>query len=208
MADDDKGAKPETTRPVEHSAATNADERGLDEPTQTEWTASDRRGPLGSAEDEDVERFVPAHETDAEGGVDPHASAVAPVVHGAAENGSAEHVPVEHESAPRDHVEPVEAAAVAEPRTELPSGGSPRPADVAEPGPKRSLVPVAAGLVIGALIGAGSAWLVYSQAGSGGDSQVAPLASRIDVLEKRPAPQGEIAARKAPLWPRCAACRA
>ena len=74
MADDDKGVKPAPGSAVDHSNAGGAVKPSADVDPQTEWTASDRRGPLGSAGDEDVERYVPAHETDAEGGADPASS--------------------------------------------------------------------------------------------------------------------------------------
>ena len=50
---------------------------------------------------------------------------------------------------------------------------------------------VAAGLIIGALIGAGSAWLVYSQLGNGSNEQqhITALSSRVDALDRRPNPQ-------------------
>ena len=205
MADDDKGAKPDTPLAVEHPAASGAAKPEVGASPQTEWTASDRRGPLGSAGDEDVERFVPAHESDAEGGADP-------ALHEPTGHEPAGHEATLHEPA-ADHEEllhetPGATLSGDHHDEEAPVGGpSATPAFAASadgtrtastsaplvPEPKRSLVPVAAGLVIGALIGAGSAWLVYSQAGGGaGDSpQLAALSSRVDALDKRPDPQGE-----------------
>ena len=173
MADDDEGAKPAPPLPVQHRAAAEAVKPGAEDAPQTEWTASDRRGPLGSAGAEDVERVVPAHETDGEGGLD--------------------------RSEPETTIRPAdqhvgEAIAPAPPaRASAEDVAAPRPSAVA-PERKRSLVPVAAGLVVGALIGAGSAWLVYSQAGgaAGNQQQLAALSSRVDALDKRPDPQPEL----------------
>ncbi len=189
MADDDKGAKPATSSPVEPPSAIGAVKPGADSDPQTEWTASDRRGPLDSAGDEEVERFVPAHETDAEGGADPgtHETAGhAPVETLGATAAGEEATGIEPHSGERGH----ETAASAE-------DAAPATTRVAtDPERKRSLVPVAAGVVVGALIGAGSAWLVYSQAGGGdgrNQQQVAALSSRVDALDKRPDPQPEVA---------------
>lgn len=68
--------------------------------------------------------------------------------------------------------------------------------------PRKSNVwPVAAGIVIGAAIGAGSAYAVYTA--SAGDSateqQIAALSSRVDALDKRPDPQQAVAPLKASL---------
>ncbi len=191
MADDDQGAKPATPLPVEHPAAGGTVKPGGDLDPASEWTVSDRRGPLGSADDEDVERVVPAHETDAVGGVDPaahdqtgHAPAETFGETAASREGTSGS-PVD-ETVP----DPSPSTTTAENIHAVPSAQT----NAADPERKRSLVPVAAGVVIGALIGAGSAWLVYSQAGGGAGEkqQVAALSSRVDALDKRPDPQPEV----------------
>ncbi len=173
MADDDEGAKSATPLPVDRPAATGAVKPGAEDAPQTEWTASDRRGPLGSAGAEDVERIVPAREADAEGGIDrvEPDDAAHPATPHFGEAGEASSPTL----ASMGHAAPSESSAVAPER-------------------KRSLVPVAAGLVVGALIGAGSAWLVYSQTGgaNGSPQQIAALSSRVDTLDKRPDPQPEL----------------
>ena len=215
MVDDDKGAKPATPLTVEHSAASGSVKPDTDASPQTEWTASDRRGPLDAAGDEDVERFVPAHETDAEGGADPtlHDPTLhEPELHEPSLNDPTLHEPVAHDASGQgepSHDTPHGALEHDRHEDEAPVGGlsdSPAatsseaariapPTSVAEIEPRRSLVPVAAGLVVGALIGAGSAWLVYSQAGgaAGEPQQLAALSSRVDALDKRPDAQAEVA---------------
>ena len=63
--------------------------------------------------------------------------------------------------------------------------------------PRRSIAgPVFAGLVIGALIGAGSAAVVYRltpTTGQGDGSSVSALSTRVDALDRRPDPQSAIA---------------
>ena len=188
MADDDRDAKSATSSPFEPPEATSAFKPGADTDPQTEWTASDRRGPLDSAGDEGIERFVPAHETDAEGGADPgtqEPAGHAPVETSAATTAGEEAASIGPHTGEGGH----ETAASTE-------NAAPTTTSVAaDPERKRSLVPVAAGIVVGALIGAGSAWLVYSQAGGddGRNGQVAALSSRVDALDKRPDPQPEVA---------------
>ena len=218
MADDEKGVKPADPSPVAHPAAPGAHEPGAREPgahvtgadepgaemssanvsgaqmaPQTEWTASDRRGPLGSAADEDVERFVPAHETDAEGGIDAvaHDPNAVSAMHKADEAGRHDTIPRDGEALnDGEAVSATPASVEDEPRHATPSAQL-----AASPEPKRSLVPVAAGLVIGASVGAGSAWLVYSQSGGGAadPQQLAALSSRVDTLDKRPDPRADVA---------------
>ena len=192
MADDDQGAKPAIPSPVEQPTSRGRTKSGAGLEPASEWTVSDRRGPLGSADDEDVERFVPAHETDAEGGADP--AAHEPLAHAPAETFGA--TAAGEEATSGSHGEDAAHGASA-PTTADESAhvASPTPPVAADPERKRSLVPIAAGLVIGALIGAGSAWLVYSQAGGGaGDpQQLATLSSRVDALDKRPDPRAEVA---------------
>ena len=202
MADDDKAGTPGTPSPVEHPAKTGAVRPSAVMDPQTEWTASDRRGPLGSAGDEDVERFVPAHETDAEGGADPVARD--PIAHE-----PAGHERFEHEAPAADGATPHGDANLDE-KAASPAIAShddeARPTPLSDglgagPEHKRSLLPVAAGLVFGALVGAGSAWLVYAQSGDGaGDrQQLAALSSRVDALDKRPDPQPELTRLKSDL---------
>ncbi|WP_158809281.1 COG4223 family protein [Beijerinckia sp. L45] len=65
---------------------------------------------------------------------------------------------------------------------------------------KASLWPVAAGIVLGAVIGAGSAFYVYSTTADGSvEPQVAALTGRVDALEKRPDAQQAVAPLKASL---------
>lgn len=163
-ADDDKGGGPDSPLHV-GTGATPSSERT----PQSEWTASDRRGPLDSANGDGVERVVPAHEIDAVGDADG--------------------------GVPRD-VEPAAQAAQEGAATELPGvavNGEPTPA--AADVPRRSLLPVAAGLVVGAVVGAGSAWLVYAQdhGGAGDGQQLAALSARVDALDKRPDPGPDLA---------------
>lgn len=140
---------------------------------------------------------------------------------GAPETGSSETIPAASEAAARpldwtasDSRGPLETAAERdafqrsnEPAPSHETGGEhPIPglatAPLAEPtvpvAAKRSVLPIAAGIVIGALIGAGTAALVYTWYGSqlSVDPQVASLAGRIDALEKRPDPQTDIAGLK------------
>ncbi len=71
--------------------------------------------------------------------------------------------------------------------------------------PRASLWPVAAGIVVGALLGAGSAYFVYARAAEGGglDARIAAsekredaLKSQVDALNRRPDPQPQLATLK------------
>lgn len=214
MADDDKGGKPETPKSVDHPSATGHDGpgtgtsvaggTGADKPTQTEWTASDRRGPLDSASEE---LEASAREMEERGGTASRSPRPADDMvsldkdQPALEDRDPVHErPGEFDVAPHETADATggHAATIgAEPEASRPvstAGASPARAAASEPERKRSLMPVAAGLVIGALIGAGSAWLVYAQSDDGADDQqVAALAARVDALDKRPDPQPEIA---------------
>jgi hypothetical protein len=84
---------------------------------------------------------------------------------------------------------------------ETPPPSSPVIPDAVAAPRKSSLWPVAAGIVLGAAIGAGSAYYVYTA--TGGDSslepQIAALTGRVDALDKRPDPQQAVAPLKASL---------
>ncbi len=70
------------------------------------------------------------------------------------------------------------------------------PAAQTSAAPKRSLWPVAAGLVVGAAIGAGSAAVIYGMQKNGDnglDQKIASLSSRVDTLDQRPDPRRAIA---------------
>ena len=77
------------------------------------------------------------------------------------------------------------------------------PAPDASAMPRRSIAgPVFAGLVIGALVGAGSAAVIYRWApttGQGDGSNVTALSTRVDALDRRPDPQPAIADLKGSL---------
>lgn len=190
MADDDEGAKPASHLAVEHPAATGAVKPSADAAPQTEWTVSDRRGPLGSAADDEIERFAPAYEMDAEGGADAITHDPAHQPSGSSNIGSGSET---HDS----HLGSTETSTPAPAIEQAASSDAPSTstAPAADPEGKRSLLPVAAGLVIGAMIGAGSAWLVYSQAngGTGDAQQLAALSSKVDALDKRQDPGPEVA---------------
>ena len=159
MADNgeaDKAAKP----------ATDAGARapGADGP-QTEWTASDTRGPLNAA--------------------DPESGITEPAAEPA------------HAMPPSDAAGSSEEAA--SPAITSPSTAEPA-ATAAEPRSRHvPVVPIIIGLISGAIIGAGSAALMYGYSGTGDTEQVTALASRLDALEKRPDPQPEIGALKSQL---------
>lgn len=168
IADEENGTKPEGDK-AERRPATEH---------QTEWTASDARGPLNEA-GPGTERLLPPRETEPR-------EAVA----------SAASLQGDEHGAEGRHAEPIDAAgAVHDPATGAGTASGP----VAEaPRPRRSLWPVAAGLIVGALIGAGSAAgvYVYQQPTTTMDQQVASLNSRLDALEKRPDPGQAIASLK------------
>jgi hypothetical protein len=88
---------------------------------------------------------------------------------------------------PAGETEPVESVAPVA-SSGLGSAGEPSGVDTSPR--KSSLLPVAAALVIGAVIGAGSAAIVYAMSGShaGDDPAVADLKTRVATLESRPAP--------------------
>ncbi len=75
------------------------------------------------------------------------------------------------------------------------AGAEPPTAPVAR---RASLWPVAAGLLAGALVGAGSAYLVYANAPGRDalDGKVAALTTQVDALNRRPDPAGPLATLK------------
>ena len=84
-------------------------------------------------------------------------------------------------------------AAPAMPTT--PREPEPDPAARAAEPPRRSLWPVAVGIIVGAIIGAGSAAAYYATQG-GDASTLAALSARVDALQKRPDPQPDLASLK------------
>ena len=131
----------------------------------TEWTASDARGPLNAA------------------GEPSELGSAAPLPH---EHPASEPHAVASEPATVD-------AAPAMPTT--PREPEPDPAARAAEPPRRSLWPVAVGIIVGAIIGAGSAAAYYATQG-GDASTLAALSARVDALQKRPDPQPDLASLK------------
>ncbi len=94
-----------------------------------------------------------------------------------------------------------EALPPSEPAAAPSSAAMPEPAlEPTAPARRGSLWPVAAGLVVGAIIGAGSAYLVYAKAERPGaadeSAKVNSLAAEVAALEKRPDSQAPLAALK------------
>jgi hypothetical protein len=159
--------------------------------TAAEWTASDARGPLSAA----GERTMPEAST-SEPGLSQHPA----IEHPVSEPSTIESpVPSAHPALADDAVF-ADASHVSEPLGSppepTPPGVAPSSAAVA---PRRSLWPVAGGIVLGAIIGAGSAAAYYAYlTPQGGDpAQVAALSSRVDALQNRPDAAGDIASLKA-----------
>ncbi len=135
---------------------------------RTEWTASDSRGPLNAAGD--PEGKMPEHVPEPAGIHEPL-------------QGAAPHEFDPHET-------------VAEPASE-PRGASMAAATQVEEKRPVPVVAIVLGLIVGAIIGAGSAALMYAYGGVGTDtaqvaSRITSLSSRIDALEKRPDPASSI----------------
>ena len=169
MADDEKDGQAES------------ETSGLNTPRSepsSEWTASDARGPLHAAEP-GGEHPLRAPETSASETLVPETSAPETVT---AHDESA-HTGAQPGAAPSSKASTPEPTASFEPRSA-----------VAAPVRPRSFIPVLTGLVAGALIGAGSAAMVYryEQGDISVDSRVAALGARVDGLERRPDPQGTI----------------
>ena len=175
----------------------------------SEWTVSDRRGPLKAvtAPEDDVERFVPGSETDAEGTHDTTVSD-----HGLAETPASTFAPEPASSsgAAARAIDPEQVPAHAEGSPTEPVGAATRPggtsATAALAPPRRSVAPLAISLLLGAAIGAGSAALVYTflghaePANGGADGgQLASLSTRVDALEKRADPTSSLAKLKSQL---------
>ena len=166
----------------------------------SEWTVSDRRGPLNAARlpDDDVERFVPGSEIDAEG---THDSVISD--HGPSVAAPASTVATH----PTKASEPSVAATIDPEQPPVHAGAAHTGAEhtgtpaAAATKPRRSVVPLAIAVVLGAAIGAGSAALVYAQfagrlgtAGQSADSgRLASLSARVDAIEKRPDPAPALA---------------
>ncbi len=104
---------------------------------------------------------------------------------------AAEPLPETHVSDPA-HVPPLSDEA---PSTTAHEPVQPQGVAAAPTAPRRSLWPVAAGIIVGAIIGAGSAAAYYATQG-GDTSQIAALSARLDAVEKRPDPRAEISALK------------
>lgn len=161
----------------------------------SEWTASDDRGPLSRAEEE----------AEAEAQAQGRSSGAPHEAHDTTHTNkpASTHAPdiaALIASTPGEPVPPVDAIAAASAPgasglsdSSSTAGRTTTTLPAAEPR-KTSLWPVAAALIIGALIGAGSAAFVYR--GYADDSQpdprLASLQARLDALEKRPDPQPAI----------------
>lgn len=190
MADDDKTA--DERKPVEASAAaakSAAPPRAYGR--SSEWTASDSRGPLEKAEDGEEPMQAeepPPHET---GALKPGSQALPFSSSSHAGFGpkpeSDASVATRVDSPPASHEAPNAAAAT-------PGAADIAPDSVAKP-QRRSLWPVAAAVVLGAVVGAGSAYFAhgYMDEGLGQGPQVASLSARVDALEKRPDLQAAVA---------------
>ena len=173
MADEGEDKAAGTTPPAsgEHTAEPGTGHEPTHPPAetreQTEWTASDARGPLNSAELASADHEPLPGEEPA-----PHPDA--------------SHIDPLHDDTPH--------AATTEP---LPEQAAAAPHS---PPPGKSLpgVPIVLALIVGAIIGAGSAAAINALGGVGttDSSQVASLSARIDALEKRPDTQPEIDALK------------
>ena len=170
MADDENVAKPESPVSTETPSADLPEGK-----RRSEWTASDSRGPLGTAMDRPTSAEISSED---------------PAQHAA---GQEETSHVAHESPPEtDHDET--ASDTVEPAMATDGSATPSTAPIVTDPVKRSAWPIAAGLIVGAFIGAGSAAAVYTFWSSGTsaaqDPQIASLAGRVDALEKRPDPAG------------------
>jgi hypothetical protein len=167
MADDENGTTTTGAETPEHRPSPAETDRSpsTTPPATSEWTVSDARGPMHAAAD------------------DPQNPASSPGLL-TGDHDSVDHVPPS-DPVETHHTESVVAASE-------PVG----PADVS-PDPvvteaRRGLaLPIIAGVILGAIIGAGSAALVYAFAGGAGEpsQEVASLSSRVDALDKRPDPQ-------------------
>ena len=107
-----------------------------------------------------------------------------------------------HQAPPPDAVRSEAAPAEStSPRSEFGASAPQASSAPATAAPKRSLWPVAAGLIVGAAIGGGSAAAVYGlqKNGGGQDQQIASLTQRVDALDHRPDPQQAVASLKASL---------
>ncbi len=218
-ADDEKDGRPSSSGSAEALPGDHAADTARPPASpQTEWTVSDRRGPTNPAVpieaaapshvpptspglSSDVERIVPGSEMDAEGAQD----SVTP--DGDLPSPSPAEVPA---SAPlageMAATEPAEhgTAAVQPGRGDGDPAPPPGPERSSSAAPRRSWWPVAAGIVVGALIGAGSAAAVYTQAAGPGEKspaaadsgKLADLSARVDALDKRPDPQQAVAGAK------------
>ena len=174
MADDENAVKAEIPGPAElpqGSAAAPPVHPPAPSGHPSVWTASDARGPLETAAE------AAARRGDGAGALN-SSEAVASDEPLPSEDPLAKHEPA---------FDPVQHAALDD-----------RPVPVEAPQKRRSVLPIAAGLLIGALVGAGSAAIVYYAMGSTTttDPQVASLASRIDALEHRPDAQAAVAGLK------------
>ena len=204
---------------------------------QTEWTVSDRRGPLvaappvaGNIEHDaagppaaDVERIVPGSEMDAEGAYDPVAEPMSGLAPGREAEGAhrvegvvdtampsvADHPAASESRASESHASELHASDLNAPpamsgesmlgQTTTGPEGARADSAASDLPVRRSLWPVAAGIVFGAILGAASAALVYSQSAAPDTGKLADLSARVDALDKRPDPQSAIAGMKGQL---------
>lgn len=180
-------------------------------PPAADWTASDKRGPLETAE----ERAAAAGQVSPDAVTVASGDATPPNESHAAPNSSASQEPIvskdpiappdpQQESVthhdPASHQDPVshqESPSVpTEPApAEAPAAATPQPVPLR----RRSVWPLAAALVVGAGIGAGSAILMQTPFGAtllgqptSGAPAVADLSNRVDALEKRPDPSAVV----------------
>ena len=116
----------------------------------------------------------------------------------AGEPTEAQEVAPSHEHVAADPVTTVDQGSVSDEQPVAAGAPDPSLAATAARPPRRSLWPVAAGIVVGAIIGAGSAAAFYATRG-GDSTQLSALAARVDAIQNRPDPQPEITTLKGSL---------
>lgn len=186
----DTGAGQKPVIDGETPSAAAADASPPAPPSAVEWTASDKRGPLETAEEREAKASAAASNLAADASKEEAARAEeassqeAPSQAALSEEALSEEAHAEADATPASESKPVDTAAEA----------SPEPAAPSVERPRRSVWPIAAALVVGAGIGAGSAILVQTpfgasllgQPGGGASPAVADLSNRVNALEKRP----------------------
>ena len=162
MADEGEDKAAGTTPPASSEQAATPSPRR----EQSEWTASDTRGPLNSAD----RAAAVDHET-------------TPV----------EEPEAEPDYRPTSHDEAVPHAAVAEPATEDSAAATPQGSEHKSLPIVPIVLALIIGALIG---GGSSALVSILNSGGSDSSQVASLAARVDALEKRPDAKAEVEAQK------------